>query len=100
MPKRMLIDAKPCHRKKPGWSYSTVISVEEFDFESASRRPLKGEISYLAKVTRVENRRSRPPLSSMAGIARAFWPFLKFIRIIIKFRSPTGRRCSLPKHNA
>ncbi len=40
-------------RKKPGWSFSTVTEVEEFDFEAASKRPLKGNI-YLAKVTRVE----------------------------------------------
>src|SRR5579864_4335011 len=51
MPKRMLIDAS-----HPEETRVVVIDgnrVEEFDFEAAARRPLKGNI-YLAKVTRVE----------------------------------------------
>ncbi len=51
MSKRMLIDAS-----HPEETRVVIISgnkVEEFDFESASRKPLKGNI-YLAKVTRVE----------------------------------------------
>src|SRR2546423_5084790 len=51
MPKRMLIDAS-----HPEETRVVVIDgnrVEEFDFESAAKRPLKGNI-YLAKVTRVE----------------------------------------------
>ncbi len=51
MSKRMLIDAS-----HPEETRVVVIDgnrVEEFDFESASKRPLKGNI-YLAKVTRVE----------------------------------------------
>src|SRR5256885_11599013 len=51
MPKRMLIDAS-----HPEDTWVVVIDgnrVEEFDFESAAKRPLKGNI-YLAKVTRVE----------------------------------------------
>ncbi|HUO99752.1 MAG TPA: ribonuclease E/G [Rhizomicrobium sp.] len=51
MPKRMLIDAS-----HPEETRVVVIDgqrVEEFDFEAASKRPLKGNI-YLAKVTRVE----------------------------------------------
>ena len=39
-------------RRKPGWSWCAG-KVEEFDFESATRRQLRGNI-YLAKVTRVE----------------------------------------------
>src|SRR5256885_14086475 len=51
MPKRMLIDAS-----HPEDTWVVVIDgnrVEEFDFEAAAKRPLKGNI-YLAKVTRVE----------------------------------------------
>src|SRR2546423_3739922 len=51
MPKRMVIDAS-----HPEETRVVVIDgnrVEEFDFESAAKRPLKGNI-YLAKVTRVE----------------------------------------------
>ncbi len=51
MSKRMLIDAS-----QPEETRVVVLDgskVEEFDFEAASKRPLKGNI-YLAKVTRVE----------------------------------------------
>src|SRR4249919_3442928 len=51
MPKRMLVDAS-----HPEETRVVVIDgnrVEEFDFEAAAKRPLKGNI-YLAKVTRVE----------------------------------------------
>jgi ribonuclease E len=51
MPKRMLIDSS-----HPEETRVVVIDgqrVDEFDFEAASKRPLKGNI-YLAKVTRVE----------------------------------------------
>jgi len=51
MPKRMLIDAS--HPEETRVVVLDGNKVEEFDFESASRRPLKGNI-YLAKVTRVE----------------------------------------------
>src|SRR6266403_1452737 len=51
MPKRMLIDAS--HPEETRVVVLDGSKVEEFDFESASRRPLKGNI-YLAKVTRVE----------------------------------------------
>ena len=43
----------PVTRRRPGSSFSTDNKVEEFDFEAATKRPLKGNI-YLAKVTRVE----------------------------------------------
>ncbi|HEY4115722.1 MAG TPA: Rne/Rng family ribonuclease [Rhizomicrobium sp.] len=51
MPKRMLIDAS--HPEETRVIVLDGNRVEEFDFESASKRPLKGNI-YLAKVTRVE----------------------------------------------
>ena len=49
--KRMLIDAN--HPEETRVVILDGSKVEEFDFEAASRRPLKGNI-YLAKVTRVE----------------------------------------------
>src|SRR6201991_4605249 len=51
MTKRMLIDAS--HPEETRVVVLDGSKVEEFDFEAASKRPLKGNI-YLAKVTRVE----------------------------------------------
>jgi ribonuclease E len=51
MPKRMLIDSS--HPEETRVVVLDGQKVEEFDFEAATRRPLKGNI-YLAKVTRVE----------------------------------------------
>src|SRR2546430_4332683 len=51
MPKRMIIDAS--HREETRVVVIDGNCVEEFDFEAAAKRPLKGNI-YLAKVTRVE----------------------------------------------
>ncbi|HEX4370469.1 MAG TPA: Rne/Rng family ribonuclease [Rhizomicrobium sp.] len=51
MSKRMLIDAN--HPEETRVVILDGSKVEEFDFEAASKRPLKGNI-YLAKVTRVE----------------------------------------------
>jgi ribonuclease E len=51
MTKRMLIDAN--HQEETRVVILDGSKVEEFDFEAASKRPLKGNI-YLAKVTRVE----------------------------------------------
>ena len=51
MTKRMLIDAN--HQEETRVVIVDGSKVEEFDFEAASKRPLKGNI-YLAKVTRVE----------------------------------------------
>ncbi|MEL7544170.1 MAG: Rne/Rng family ribonuclease [Pseudomonadota bacterium] len=48
---KMLIDA--AHSEETRVSVIRDDRIEEFDFESASRRPLRGNI-YLAKVTRVE----------------------------------------------
>src|ERR1700753_4386710 len=49
--KPMLIDAS--HREETRAFDLHGTKVEEFDFEAATKRPLKGNI-YLAKVTRVE----------------------------------------------
>ncbi len=48
-------NAYRCHptRRKPGSWWCAAPQVEEFDFESANRKQLRGNI-YLAKVTRVE----------------------------------------------
>src|ERR1051325_11209631 len=51
MTKRMLIDAS--HPEETRVVIVVGSKVEEFDFEAASKRPLKGNI-YLGKVTRVE----------------------------------------------
>ena len=51
MPNKMLIDAT--HPEETRVVVVRGNRVEEFDFESASRRQLRGNI-YLAKVTRVE----------------------------------------------
>ena len=51
MPKRMLIDSS--HPEETRVVVLDGQKVEEFDFEAATKRPLKGNI-YLAKVTRVE----------------------------------------------
>src|ERR1700748_3069912 len=59
MTKRMLIDAS--HPEETRVVIVDGSRVEEFDFEAASKRPLKGNI-YLAKVTRVE-----PSLQAACG---------------------------------
>src|SRR5216117_3644963 len=51
MPKRMLIDAS--HPEETRVVVVDGQRVDEFDFEAASRKPLKGNI-YLAKVIRIE----------------------------------------------
>src|SRR5450631_3137096 len=51
MPNKMLIDST--HPEETRVVVLRGSRVEEFDFESASKRPLRGNI-YLAKVTRVE----------------------------------------------
>ncbi len=50
MTTRMLIDAR--HREETRVAVVTGNQIEEFDFESAEHKQLKGNI-YLAKVTRV-----------------------------------------------
>src|SRR5277367_6745619 len=51
MPNKMIIDAS--HPEETRVVVLRGSRVEEFDFESASKKPLRGNI-YLAKVTRVE----------------------------------------------
>src|SRR4051812_50014229 len=51
MPKRMLIDAT--HPEETRVVVINGTRLEEFDFESSTKRQVKGNI-YLAKVTRVE----------------------------------------------
>src|SRR3712207_8675242 len=51
MTMRMLIDAR--HQEETGVAVVKESRIEEFDFESAEQKQLKGNI-YLAKVTRVE----------------------------------------------
>ena len=51
MSTRMLIDAR--HPEETRVAVVTGTRIEEFDFESAEHKQLKGNI-YLAKVTRVE----------------------------------------------
>ncbi len=51
MSKKMLIDAS--HREETRVAIISDNKVEDFDFESASKRPLRGNI-YLARITRVE----------------------------------------------
>ena len=51
MPNKMIIDAS--HPEETRVVVLRGSRVEEFDFESANKRPLRGNI-YLAKVTRVE----------------------------------------------
>ncbi|RZM21030.1 MAG: hypothetical protein EOP67_52780 [Sphingomonas sp.] len=53
MTTRMLIDAR--HREETRVAVVKGNRIEEFDFESAERKQLKGNI-YLAKVTRVSSR--------------------------------------------
>ena len=52
MSKRMLIDAS--HPEETRVVVTKGNRVEEFDFESATRKQLRGNI-YLAKVTRVQS---------------------------------------------
>src|SRR3954463_12257482 len=82
MTMRMLIDAR--HREETRVAVVKGNRIEEFDFESAERKQLKGNI-YLAKVTRVE-----PSLQGAfidyGGNRHGFSPSAKSTPIII--RSP------------
>ncbi len=90
MPKRMLIDAS--HPEETRVVVLDGQKVEEFDFEAASKRPLKGNI-YLAKVTRVE-----PSLQAAfveyGGNRKASSPSRKSNPTITRSPSPTAWRCS------
>ncbi len=66
--KRMLVDA--IHPEETRIVVTAGNRLEEFDFESATRRQLRGNI-YLAKVTRVEPSLQADRSSNMAAIATA-----------------------------
>ena len=91
MPKRMLIDAS--HSEETRVVVLDGQKVEEFDFEAATKLPLKGNI-YLAKVTRVE-----PSLqAAFVEYGGNRHGFLAFSEIhpdyYQEFLSPTGWHCS------
>ena len=89
MADKMLIDAT--HPEETRVVVLRGNRVEEFDFESANRKQLRGNI-YLAKVTRVE-----PSLQAAfvdyGGNRHGILAFSEIHPDTIKFRSPTGRRC-------
>lgn len=95
MTMRMLIDAR--HPEETRVAVVKGNRIEEFDFESAERRQLKGNI-YLAKVTRVE-----PSLQAAfvdyGEIATASSPFQKSIRIITRFQRKTAKLCCAKRQN-
>jgi ribonuclease E len=86
MPNKMLIDAT--HPEGPVDAVRGN-RVEEFDFETAQHKQLRGNI-YLAKVTRVE-----PSLQAAfieyGGNRHGFLAFSEIHPDIIKFRSPIAR---------
>ena len=88
MADKMLIDAT--HPEETRVVVLRGNRVEEFDFESANRKQLRGNI-YLAKVTRVEPSCRRRSWTT-AATATAFWRSRKSIRTTTKSRSLTGRR--------
>ena len=82
MTKRMLIDDT-----RPEETRVVIVNgnkVEDVEFESASRKQIKGNI-YLAKVMRVEPR-CRPLSSITAETSTVFWLSVKFTRTITMFR--------------
>jgi ribonuclease E len=87
MPNKMLIDAT--HPEETRVVVVRGNRVEEFDFETAQRKQLRGNI-YLAKVTRVE-----PSLQAAfieyGGNRHGFLASAKSIRTTIKFRWLTVR---------
>lgn len=92
---KMLIDAR--HREETRVAVIKGNRIEEFDFESADRRQLKGNI-YLAKVTRVE-----PSLQAAfvdyGGNRQGFLAFSEIHLIIIKFPAKTAKRFFVRKKN-
>ena len=64
MSMRMLIDAR--HPEETRVAVATGNRIEEFDFESAEHKQLKGNI-YLAKVTRVEPSLLDAPAGRVVG---------------------------------
>ena len=90
MTKRLLIEAT--HPEETRVVVVDGKRLEEFDYETASKRQLKGNI-YLAKVTRVE-----PSLQAAfvdyGGNRHGFLAFSEIHPDYYRFRSPTARPCS------
>jgi ribonuclease E len=90
MATRMLIDAR--HPEETRVAVLKGNRIEEFDFESADHKQIKGNI-YLAKVTRVE-----PSLQAafvdFGGNRHGFLAFSEIHPDYYQIRSPTARRCS------
>src|SRR5580658_9587466 len=95
MSKRMIIDSS--HREETRVVVLDGQKVEEFDFEAASKRPLKGNI-YLAKVTRVE-----PSLQAAfveyGGNRQGFLAFSEIHPAYYQIRVP-DRQALLPDQDA
>ena len=89
MSMRMLIDAR--HPEETRVAVVKGNRIEEFDFESAEHKQLKGNI-YLAKVPG-SNRRFRRRSSITAATATASSLSAKSIPIIIRSPRPTAKRC-------
>ena len=90
MSMRMLIDAR--HPEETRVAVAKGNRIEEFDFESAEHKQLKGNI-YLAKVTRVE-----PSLQAAfvdyGGNRHGFLAFSEIHPTITRSRRPIAKRCS------
>ena len=88
MTKRMLIDS--AHPEETRVVVIDGNRLEEFDFESSTKKQLKGNI-YLAKVVRVE-----PSLQAAfvdyGGNRHGFLAFNEIHPTTIRSRSPTARR--------
>ena len=82
MAKRMLIDA--AHPEETRVVVTSGTRLEEFDFESSTKKQVKGNI-YLAKVTRVEPSRRRP-LSITVAIDTGSWLSARYTRITTAFQ--------------
>ncbi len=94
MPNKMLIDAS--HPEETRVVVVRGNRIEEFDFEipgqeTAQRKYLSGPGHPCG------TRRSRRPLSNMAGTVTASSPSAKSIPTTTRSRSPTVRRCCAPK---
>jgi ribonuclease E len=89
MTTRMLIDAR--HQEETRVAVLKGNRIEEFDFESADHKQIKGNI-YLAKVTRVEPS-LQAALSISVAIAMASWPSAKSTPTTTRSPRKTARRC-------
>ena len=90
MANKMLIDAMHPEETRVVTVHGS--KVEEFDFESASRKQLRGNI-YLAKVTRAGALAPGGLRRVRRATATASSPSTRSTRTITRSRWPTGRRC-------